>query len=77
MRTLVTGATGYLGVDLVHALRAQGREVRALARSDASAARLEGTGAEVVRGDVTDPASLPTAKPGKIGLPVRGFLGPA
>jgi dihydroflavonol-4-reductase len=61
MRTLVTGATGYLGVDLVHALRAQGREVRALARSDAGAARLEGSGAEVVRGDVTDPESLPAA----------------
>ena len=61
MRTLVTGATGYLGVDLVHALRAQGREVRALARSDAGAARLEGSGAEVVRGDVTEPESLPAA----------------
>jgi dihydroflavonol-4-reductase len=61
MRTLVTGATGYLGVDLVHALRAQGREVRALARSDAAAARLEGSGADVVRGDVTDAASLPAA----------------
>jgi dihydroflavonol-4-reductase len=61
MRTLVTGATGYLGVDLVQALRSQGREVRALARSDAGAARLEGSGAEVVRGDVTDPGSLPDA----------------
>jgi dihydroflavonol-4-reductase len=61
MRTLVTGATGYLGVDLVHALRAQGREVRALARSDAAAARLDGSGAEVVRGDVTDAGSLPAA----------------
>jgi dihydroflavonol-4-reductase len=64
MRTLVTGATGYLGVDLVHALRAQGREVRALARSDAGAARLEGSGAEVVRGDVTDRDSLATALEG-------------
>ena len=61
MRTLVTGATGYLGVDLVQALREQGREVRALARSDAGAARLEGSGAEVERGDVSDPGSLPAA----------------
>jgi dihydroflavonol-4-reductase len=61
MRTLVTGATGYLGVDLVQALLGQGRQVRALARSDAGAARLAATGAEIVRGDVTEPDSLPPA----------------
>jgi len=64
MITLVTGATGYLGVDLVRVLRAQGRDVRALARSDAGAARLDGLGAEVVRGDVTVPHSLGPAVAG-------------
>jgi dihydroflavonol-4-reductase len=61
MLTLVTGATGYLGVDLVQALRGQGRQVRALVRSDAGAARLADTGVEIVRGDVTDADSLPSA----------------
>ncbi len=64
MRTLVTGATGYLGIELVRRLRDDDREVRALARSRSSAARLDGTGAEVVLGDVTDPASLPAALDG-------------
>ena len=64
MRTLVTGATGYLGTELVRELRARGREVRALARSPESARRLDGTGAEIVLGDVTQPESLPTALEG-------------
>ena len=64
MRTLVTGATGYLGAELVGELTRRGREVRALARSPASAARLEGTGAEIVQGDVLDEASLDRALEG-------------
>jgi dihydroflavonol-4-reductase len=64
MRTLVTGATGYLGAELVRELTRRGREVRALARSRASAARLDGSGAEIVEGDVLDEASLDRALEG-------------
>jgi dihydroflavonol-4-reductase len=64
MRTLVTGATGYLGTELVRELRRRGRDVRALVRSPAAAARLEGTGAETVEGDVLDTASIDRALEG-------------
>jgi uncharacterized protein YbjT (DUF2867 family) len=64
MRILVTGGTGFVGPKIVHALRAEKREVRALARRPERASRLAGWGAEVVQGDVTDPASLQAALDG-------------
>ncbi len=64
MLTLVTGASGYLGLETVRELRARDRQVRALVRSDAAAARLEGLGVEVVRGDVTEQSTLPPALEG-------------
>jgi len=64
MITLVTGGTGYLGVELVRELRARDRQVRALVRSPAAAARLDGTGAEIVEGDVLDAASVERALAG-------------
>ncbi len=64
MLTLVTGATGYLGSELVRELRARDRQVRALVRSDAAAARLASLGIETVLGDVTEQSTLPKALEG-------------
>jgi uncharacterized protein YbjT (DUF2867 family) len=61
VKILVTGANGFIGPKVVHALRAQDRDVRALVRRPDRATYLGGLGAEVVAGDVTDPASLQAA----------------
>jgi uncharacterized protein YbjT (DUF2867 family) len=54
----VTGGTGFVGPHVVHALRARDVSVRALVRDRSRGARLVSWGAELVEGDVTDPASL-------------------
>ncbi|MCK6480702.1 MAG: NAD-dependent epimerase/dehydratase family protein [Planctomycetes bacterium] len=58
---LLTGGTGYLGRWILRALRARGLPVRLLARDPARAADLAAPGVEVVRGDVTDRASVEAA----------------
>jgi uncharacterized protein YbjT (DUF2867 family) len=64
VKILVTGATGFIGPKIVHALRAQDRDVRVLVRRPERGARLAGWGAELVTGDITDPASLRAAAAG-------------
>ncbi|OIJ63496.1 SDR family oxidoreductase [Streptomyces mangrovisoli] len=62
LRCLVTGATGYIGGRLVPELLDAGHRVRCLARSPERLRDHPWTGdAEVVRGDVTDAASLGAA----------------
>ncbi len=58
---LVTGATGFLGGHLVDALVAAGEPVRVLLRPGRDAAPFERRGIQVVRGDLTAPATLPAA----------------
>jgi uncharacterized protein YbjT (DUF2867 family) len=61
---LVTGATGFVGPHIVHALRAEGRELRALVRDGADAGRLHAWGCETVIGEMSDQGSLRRAAEG-------------
>ena len=64
MTVLVTGATGFVGPHVVHALRARELPVRALVRDPQRASRLASWGVELVQGDVTDLTSLRAAVAG-------------
>ncbi len=61
---LITGATGFVGPHVVHALRERGLEVRALVRDRSDAGRLHAWGCETVIGDMTNAASLREAVAG-------------
>jgi nucleoside-diphosphate-sugar epimerase len=58
VHVFVTGGTGTIGSPVVAELLANGHTVLALARSDESARAVEKAGAEVLRGDMTDPTVL-------------------
>jgi nucleoside-diphosphate-sugar epimerase len=61
MRIFVTGASGWIGSAVLPELLGAGHEVVGLARSEASAQRLEAVGAIVRRGDLDDPDGLAKA----------------
>ncbi|MGD9722486.1 MAG: NAD-dependent epimerase/dehydratase family protein [Pirellulales bacterium] len=64
MVTLVTGATGLVGNNVVRALVARGQSVRVLARDQADPRPLADLDVEVVRGDVRDQQTVMQAMRG-------------
>jgi nucleoside-diphosphate-sugar epimerase len=60
----VTGGSGFIGGRLIRALRADGVEVRALARSERSAGKVRELGAEPVSGDLSDRDAIATGAAG-------------
>jgi uncharacterized protein YbjT (DUF2867 family) len=64
VKVLVTGGTGFVGAKIVHALRAQDVDVRALVRDPKKASRLDSWGVELAAGDVTDAHSVLAAARG-------------
>ena len=64
MKTLVTGATGFLGSHVARALAGRGEEVRVLVRPTSNLRVLDGLAAERATGDLRDRASLDRAMEG-------------
>jgi nucleoside-diphosphate-sugar epimerase len=81
--TLVTGATGLVGYNIVQALLLRGRSVRALVRSIDKGKALLPEACELVQGDITDPAAVRRAMEGctvvyhAAGLPEQWLPDPA
>lgn len=54
MKTLVTGASGFIGKHLVRTLAEQGRDVRCLVRETSNTQYLDDLGVELYYGDLLD-----------------------
>jgi dihydroflavonol-4-reductase len=64
MKTLVTGATGFLGSHVARQLAGRGEDLRILVRASSNGRALDGLEAERFTGDLRDPASLRRAMAG-------------
>src|SRR5579872_2994517 len=64
MLAFVTGATGFVGSHVAHALLEQGAELRLLVRTNSDTRNIEGLNAERVTGDLRDPSSIEKAMSG-------------
>jgi len=64
MRCFVTGASGFIGANLVHELVARGHRVKALTRLESDLRGLKGADFERINGDVSDREKLVAAMRG-------------
>jgi nucleoside-diphosphate-sugar epimerase len=64
MNVFVSGATGFIGIQLVKRLISQGQTVHALYRSEAKADMIRLPGVELFKGDILDTHSLESAMKG-------------
>jgi nucleoside-diphosphate-sugar epimerase len=61
MKVLVTGATGFVGQNLVKILHEEGHEIRCLVRGNSKVDPLKKIGVELAYGELLNKASLPSA----------------
>jgi dihydroflavonol-4-reductase len=61
MKTLVTGATGFVGAAVLRRLAQAGHNIRVLVRPTSDRLNLSDVDCEIVTGDLTEPASLKRA----------------
>ena len=64
MLAFVTGATGFVGSHVAHALAEQGAKLRLLVRPSSDRSNLTGLNAELVAGDLREPESFESALQG-------------
>jgi dihydroflavonol-4-reductase len=64
MNCFVTGASGFIGANLVHELEARGHTVKALLRENSDTRGLDGAQYEFVEGDLSERRRLAEAMKG-------------